>query len=245
MARRALPGIPTGSMADIAFLLLVFWLMTTTLDVDSGILRRLPPIDTEQDSEVVKKRNIYEVLVNFRNELLVEGEFANISELKKGAMEFMTNTGVFTEEVGEEDLTSRTWVRRAFVEEKVNTFNAEVKRLEDKGDEEEKLKSVKKVRDNWQSKLDAINFFGEYRELVPAAVISIQNDKGTSYETYIEVQNELASALGQLRDDLCQKHWKLNYTELDEKLEADQIRIKAVRNVFPNRISEAEPKDSR
>ncbi len=245
MARRALPSIPTGSMADIAFLLLVFWLMTTTLESDAGILRRLPPIDLEDNSDIVKKKNVYEVLVNFRNELLIEGEPGDISELKSGAMAFLTNTGVFKEEVGDEEMTSRTWVRKADVQEKVGYHKEQYEKAVKEEAEEADIDAKKKILDKWQSKLDAINFFGEYRELVPAAVVSLQNDKGTSYETYISVQNELASALGQLRDDLCMKHWKRKFTDLDDKIEKDKVKILAVRNVFPNRISEAEPKDSR
>ena len=238
MARRALPGIPTGSMADIAFLLLVFWLMTTTLESDIGIMRQLPPIDDEAEPEIVKMKNVYEVMVNFNDDLLVEGDLAQTSDLKSGAMEFLTNTGVFEEKPGDENLTSRTWVRKAEIEEKVNSLKSAVAAAED----DENKKAYKKSLDNvWQPKLDAINFFGEYRELVPAAVISLQNDKGTTYKTYIEVQNELASAVNQLRDDLCQKTWKMNYSDLNDKLDRD--KIKAVRQVFPQRVSEAEPKD--
>lgn len=244
MARRALPSIPTGSMADIAFLLLVFWLMTTTLESDSGILRRLPPIDLEDNSDIVKKKNVYEVLVNFRNELLIEGEPGEISQLKAGAMEFLTNTGVFKEEAGDEEMTSRTWVRKSDVQEKVNYYTEEYEKAIKEEMEDSEIDARKKVLGRWQSKLDAINFFGEYRELIPAAVVSLQNDKGTNYDTYIAVQNELASALGQLRDDLCMKHWKRKFSDLDDKIEKDKVKILAVRNVFPNRISEAEPKDS-
>lgn len=238
MARRALPGIPTGSMADIAFLLLVFWLMTTTLESDIGIMRQLPPIDDEAEPETVKMKNVYEVMVNFRNELLVEGDLAQTTDLKSGAMEFLTNTGVFEEKPGDENLTSRTWVRKAEVEERVNSLKSAVTSAKDEVNKKAYQKSLDNV---WQPKLDAINFFGEYRELVPAAVISLQNDKGTTYETYIEVQNELASAVNQLRDDICQKTWKVNYSDLDDKRDRD--KIKAVRQVFPQRVSEAEPKD--
>ncbi|NND76935.1 MAG: hypothetical protein HKN39_01980 [Flavobacteriales bacterium] len=240
MARRALPGIPTGSMADIAFLLLVFWLMTTTLESDIGIMRQLPPIDNEAEPETVKMKNVYEVMVNFRNELLVEGELGQVNELKSGAMEFLTNTGVFEEKPGDENLTSRTWVRKADVQAKINSLRSAISTAES----EDISKSYQKSLDNiWQPKMDAINFFGEYRELVPAAVISLQNDKGTTYDTYIQVQNELASAVNQLRDDLCQKTWKINFDDLSDKVPEDKRKIKAVRQVFPQRVSEAEPKD--
>ena len=90
MPRRPLQEINAGSMADIAFLLLIFFLVTTTMDQDVGILRQLPPPvpdDMEKPPEV-KERNVYEVLVNSRNQLLVEGEPMDITNLKQGAIEF-------------------------------------------------------------------------------------------------------------------------------------------------------------
>lgn len=93
MARRALQEINAGSMADIAFLLLIFFLVTTTMDVDSGILRKLPPIEEneEEDQKDVKERNVLIVLINKDNLLAVEGELTDISELKDLTKEFVEN----------------------------------------------------------------------------------------------------------------------------------------------------------
>ncbi|HKL40128.1 MAG TPA: biopolymer transporter ExbD, partial [Cryomorphaceae bacterium] len=86
MARRPLQEINAGSMADIAFLLLIFFLVTTTMDQDIGILRQLPPpVPEDLDTPPVKKRNVYEVLVNSKNQLLVENERMDIRDLKEGA----------------------------------------------------------------------------------------------------------------------------------------------------------------
>jgi len=83
-ASRKAPEINAGSMADIAFLLLIFFLVTTTMDVDSGLVRKLPPPpeDTQEDSDI-KNRNIMVVLINANDQLLVRGEPMNISELRK------------------------------------------------------------------------------------------------------------------------------------------------------------------
>ncbi|HQO49282.1 MAG TPA: biopolymer transporter ExbD, partial [Bacteroidales bacterium] len=90
MARRASPEINAGSMADIAFLLLIFFLVTTTMDVDTGITRRLPPpIDKPEDVDV-RKRNVLNVLVNKNDMLLVDGRPGDISTLKDVAKRFMT-----------------------------------------------------------------------------------------------------------------------------------------------------------
>ena len=128
-SRRGLPEINAGSMADIAFLLLIFFLVTTTMDQDTGIARKLPPMPEEEmqeDDSQIHARNIYTVLINSYNQLLVEGELMDISQLKDGAKRFINNNGT--------DPNS--------------------------SDNPEK------------------------------AIISLQNDRGTEYITYIRVQNE-------------------------------------------------------
>lgn len=89
MARRASPEINAGSMADIAFLLLIFFLVTTTMDVDTGITRRLPPPIEDPDDILIKQRNILNVLVNKNDRLLVDGKPGDINTLKDKAKEFM------------------------------------------------------------------------------------------------------------------------------------------------------------
>jgi len=93
--KRAIPEINAGSMADIAFLLLIFYLVTTTMDTDKGINRKLPPFDEEliQDPPPIKERNIFTVLVNSNDQLLVEDEYLEIGQLREKAMEFIDNNG--------------------------------------------------------------------------------------------------------------------------------------------------------
>ena len=177
MARRSLPEINAGSMADIAFLLLIFFLVTTTMDVDTGLVRKLPamPEDEEEiiDDSQIKARNIYVVLVNAKDQLLVEEELMDISQLREGARKFLDNWG----------------------------------KDPDLSDNPEK------------------------------AIISLQNDRGTSYEMYIKVQNELSAAYRELRDREAQKKFGVNYSELKGE------RKKEIRKMYPEKISEAEPKN--
>lgn len=94
MARRETPEINAGSMADIAFLLLIFFLVTTTMNVDSGISKKLsekPPADYVPP--VIKERNIFEVNINRNNELLVEDERMDLKEIKDAAVKFIDNGG--------------------------------------------------------------------------------------------------------------------------------------------------------
>lgn len=90
MAKRSAPEVNAGSMADIAFLLLIFFLVTTTIEVDSGINSKLPP-DIEQDDVIKKQKNIFTVELNKNNQMLVEGDLMEIKDLKTAAIKFIDN----------------------------------------------------------------------------------------------------------------------------------------------------------
>ena len=88
------PEVNAGSMADIAFLLLIFFLVTTTIETDAGLDRMLPPIDPPDEEQVViKQKNIFTVNINKSGQLLVEEELTNLKELRKKAMTFLDNGG--------------------------------------------------------------------------------------------------------------------------------------------------------
>ena len=188
MARRnrQVSEINAGSMADIAFLLLIFFLVTTTMDVDSGILRKLPPpVEDIPEDQQVKKRNVFEVLVNMNDQLLVEGELGNIQTLRNKAKDFIKNASD-------------------------NPDLSEKKPVED------------------------IELIGQYR--ISKGVVSLQNDRGTSYDMYIQVQNELVAAFRELRDELSMQKFGKKYKGLSKD------KVKAIRKAIPMMISEAEPK---
>lgn len=174
-------------MADIAFMLLIFFLVTTTMDIDTGITRRLPPpLDPSQEPPDVKERNIFKVLVNSKDNLMVEGVPTDIRDLKDMAKEFLTNPG------RREDLP------------------------------EMKLENIPNLGEVWVSK----------------GIISLKNDRGTSYDMYIQVQNELAAAINELRDELALDKFGLKFSKL-----TDQALIDAVQGAIPVAVSEAEPED--
>lgn len=183
---RKTPDIPSASMADIAFMLLIFFLVATTMDVDSGLERRLPqmpPIDQE-DPPPIKERNVFTVLLDANNRLMVEGELLSIDDLRGKAKEFITNPN-----------------------------NSEILP---------------------ETKLTEIPLLGSVE--VSKGVISLKNDQGTQYGTYIAVQNELMAAINELRDDLAtQKFGKKLANCTSEQSDA-------IHEAIPAPISEAEPK---
>ncbi len=186
--------INASSMADIAFLLLIFFLVTTTIDVDKGILHKLPVWEEDPppppDVETYK-RNLFEVLINSRDLLLVNGKPEQVGNLRSRAKEFINNKG-----------------RNPKLSDSPNK-----------------------------------------------AIVSLQNDRGTSYGIYLEVQNELKAAYRELRDAYSERTYNMNYTEVKDaysKAKKDENtaaieRYKAmsidISKEYPMRLSEAEPKD--
>jgi len=230
---REIGEINAGSMADIAFLLLIFFLVTTTMDRDSGILRQLPPpLDETIKPPPVKEKNVYEVLVNAQDMLLVEGDVMELATLRENAKEFYLNP------TNSDDLPQKTKITLAEAKSKVDAYKGMLA-------SDPKNQGVKMELKKWERKLNACEMLGGfYWELPSSAVISLQNDNGTSYEMYINVQNELSAAVRELRDDLAKRNWDVRYDELDQQKPEDKKKILAIRQVYPQRISEAEPKDT-
>ena len=269
MARRELQEINAGSMADIAFLLLIFWLVTTTIESDMGIKRQLPPpVPPDIDIPQAKEQNVFNVKVNFLDLLLVEGQPLEIQELKNKAKSFLiaTGDGVITHQIGNEEIgknrdvilitgangktnaafPEREWVRKSDVRLKVAEYEQIVKIAEEKDKD-----AFRKVLENWQEKLTTINLLGgDYKQLPPSALISMQNDNNTTYNTYLQVQNELQSAVNELRDELAIAKFGKSYRDLEDiygrnKQDKSTLeKIIAVRALYPQRISEAEPRDA-
>lgn len=185
--KKAIPEINAGSMADIAFLLLIFYLVTTTMDTDTGINKMLAPYDEEllEDPPPIKKRNIFTVLVNSRDQLLVEDDYLQISELRAKAMEFIDNNG---------DGSCK---------------HCQGLKIPTSSDNPDK------------------------------AVLSLQNDRGTSYGMYVKVQNELVAAYEDLRERYAQEKYGRSYRDMDD--EADAEILKEIKTAYPQKISEAEP----
>ncbi len=94
MSRRGkAPEVDSGSMADIAFLLLIFFLVTTTIETDAGLDRMLPPIEPPETDVIIKQKNIFQVNINKNGQLLADDDLIDIKDLREKAMAFLDNNG--------------------------------------------------------------------------------------------------------------------------------------------------------
>ena len=91
--RKGAPEVNAGSMADIAFLLLIFFLVTTTIETDAGLDRMLPPMEPPDEDVVIKQKNIFTVNINKNGQLLAEEELTDLKDLRTKAMAFLDNGG--------------------------------------------------------------------------------------------------------------------------------------------------------
>ena len=201
MAKRSAREVNAGSMADIAFLLLIFFLVTTTIEKDSGINRKLPPMEDSEEDVIIKQKNIFTVLLNGKDQLLVEDELMEVKDLRAAAVEFLDNGG------------------------------------------DGSCDYCKGKRDPSSS------------DNPDKAIISLKNERETSYAAYISVQNELVAAYNVLRNRRAlelgpQKGFRdMNFVEMqvaykDARFTGNKTKLKEVidqiKVEFPQKLSEVQ-----
>ncbi len=203
MARRGTPEVNAGSMADIAFLLLIFFLVTTDIATDSGLNRKLPRIEEEPPTPpVIKERNVFKIIVSKNNELLVEDDRMDIADLRQAAIDFIDNGAG------------------------IGNTGQPCNYCKGKKDEASSVHPDK-------------------------AIISLENERGTSYETYISIQNELIAAYNHLRNIRSQDLYGVSFVEMqekykdagrygitDEEKEKMKEKIESIKKEYPQLLSE-------
>ncbi|MCG8409909.1 MAG: biopolymer transporter ExbD [Bacteroidales bacterium] len=186
MARKV-SELNASSVADIAFLLLIFFLVATTMDVDSGLSRKLSPMPEPgaENNQMTKERNVFVVLINQYDRILVDGVEMDVHNLRKEAKEFIANPH-----------------NKANLPEKT---------------------------------LKHIDYLGDV--MVSKGIISLMNDRATSYGIYLKVQNELVAAYNEVREEAALRRFGKHYNELIKE------KQDAIKKLHPQIISEAEPKN--
>lgn len=199
--RKGAPEVNAGSMADIAFLLLIFFLVTTTIETDAGLDRMLPPIEPPDTDVIIKQKNIFVVNINKNGQLLVEEQLMDIRDLRAAAIAFLDNGGSPS---GTPDYCNYC-----------------------------KGKRDEKSSDSPQK-----------------AIISLKNDRETTYSTYITVQNELVAAYNDLRNREARRLYGRDFTEMESEYlnpetpssVRDELKekVQKIQELFPQKLSEAE-----
>lgn len=183
--KRTFPEVPSASLADIAFLLIIFFIVSTTMDVDTGIYRVLPQWVEDVEAPKINKRNTFVVLINKNNDIAVNGEFATAADIKDRLKEFILNP------LDKETLSEK--------------------------------------------KEQMIEGIGPFMR--SEGIVSLQNDRGTDYGAYMNVQNEIVKGFNELRNDFAMQRFGMKMEKLS------QAQQDAVKKAFPTAISEAEPQE--
>ena len=189
--KKNIPEINASSQADIAFTVLIFFLVVSTMDIDTGIVRMLPPMadpNVKQEDIKVKERNLLLVFVSGSGNIMAGGKVISLNALKDKAKEFILNP------------------------------------LDDKDLPEKKVTDIEMPDGS------------KWAYPVSEGVISLQNTRDTSYQVYIQVQNELTRAFNEVRDEVSMSKFGKKFEDLDE------AERKVITKAIPMKISEAEPR---
>ena len=189
--KKNIPEINASSQADIAFTVLIFFLVVSTMDIDTGIVRVLPPMadpNVKQEDIKVKERNLLLVFVSGSGNIMAGGKVISLNALKDKAKEFILNP------------------------------------LDDKDLPEKKVTEIEMPDGS------------KWSYPVSEGVVSLQNTRDTSYQVYIQVQNELTRAFNEVRDEVAMSKFGKKFADLDE------AERKVITKAIPMKISEAEPR---
>ena len=189
--KKNIPEINASSQADIAFTVLIFFLVVSTMDIDTGIVRVLPPMadpNVKQEDIKVKERNLLLVFVSGSGNIMAGGKVISLHALKDKAKEFILNP------------------------------------LDDGNLPEKKVTEIEMPDGS------------KWSYPVSEGVISLQNTRDTSYQVYIQVQNELTRAFNEVRDEVAMSKFGKKFADLDE------AERKVITKAIPMKISEAEPR---
>ena len=188
---KKIPEINASSQADIAFTVLIFFLVVSTMDIDTGIVRMLPPMadpNVKQEDIKVKERNLLLVFVSGSGNIMAGGKVISLNALKDKAKEFILNP------------------------------------FDDKDLPEKKPTDIEMPDGS------------KWTYPVSEGVISLQNTRDTSYQVYIQVQNELTRAFNEVRDEVAMSKFGKEFVDLDD------AERKVITKAIPMKISEAEPR---
>jgi len=250
MAKRELQEINAGSMADIAFLLLIFFLVTTTMDKDTAFIRSIPKKVIVKDPVPVEERNILSIKANNQNQLMVRGEiFSDPNKISEFILKFYRTNERDNDPSNNFPMYSTATM--SMIDAQLNKFDQQIEDAEKIGASKEMIEFFESSLKEWEKKKASLKLLGggELREINGQAHVRIEVQQATEYSIFAKIQTEAEEALYELRNDRSMQLWGIPYSVLkrkvaqekdkamDEKAKLDLLEI-----LYPTKIVEVTPK---
>jgi len=234
MAKRELEEINAGSMADIAFLLLIFFLITTTMNTPKAVDERLPQKTPDNmDVPLVNPDNVLSIFASGTGRIMIEEEPAELEDIKDWVIKFYDHPDNAAKLPG---YTNRT---KSNIEADIKRFEGGVA-LNDPLTVNFYSDSLKK----WEKKLRVATLIGPYRDITDKAMVTIQLHNSTKFSVYLEILDQILMGLNELRDNMCMEKFGKPYRKLKGDVEDDKPLLEAVKQVFPKRIMKAKARNT-
>lgn len=256
MAKREVQEINAGSMADIAFLLLIFFLVTTTMDKDQAYIRSIPKkIEVNTPPVDVEKRNILAIKANSQNQLMVRGTiFNDPDKISDFVLDFFETNAKSPGQFVDNDFPLYSVVTESQIKSEIDKILDEIDAMEAAGSPEEMITFKYNQLTEWEKKDRALKLYGgnQLPELHFQANIRIEVMQATTYDIFAKIQTEIQEAVYEVRDKEAQRLWNTSYGILKRKEanEADKSKVKdelakieLLEIIYPSRIIEVTPKN--
>ena len=254
MSKRDIPEINAGSMADIAFLLLLFFLVTTTMDKDQAYLRDIPQkIDVPPEDIEIQERNILKIEANSQNQIKVRDYYPDPSEISDLIITFYTHSEKENDFAANYPVYSTATL--ALCNERMASLDQQIDEADASGNKD-LVTFLSSAMDEWVKKKQAIELLTaqtgltELREIDKQAHIKIVVQKETTYGIYTQIHNEIEEALNTLKNKKCKElfgesytHMKFRYNQNPDENPDDKPKIDLINILYPGKIIEVEPKN--
>ena len=255
MSKREVQEINAGSMADIAFLLLIFFLVTTKKDKDQAYIRSIPKkIEVTTPPVEVEKRNILAIKANSQNQLMVRGEvFSDPDKISEFILKFFRTNEKSPGQYVDNDMPLYSIISIDQIQQNIDVIVGEIEAMEAAGSPADMVTFKYNQLGEWEKKQRALKIYGknELPEIHFQANIRIEVMQATAYSIFAKIQTEIEEAIFQLRDEEAMRLWNVSYGTLKRKEanENDKNKVKEEKDkldlleiLYPARLIEVTPK---
>lgn len=250
MAKRDIPEINAGSMADIAFLLLIFFLVTTTMDKDQAYIRNIPKkIEVKTDIVEVEERNVMAIKANNQNQLMVRNEIiADPDKISDKIVEYYRKNEKKNDVNNNFPMYSRVSMKE--IEDNIRRIEIEAEAFEAQDADQSMIDFKFSQLAEWEKKKNALKLYGanELPEIHFQANIRIEVQTQTQYSLFAKIQSEIEQAIYELRDDEAKRIFGESYGVIKGRFitdedPSDKSKLNLLDILYPARIIEVTPKN--